>query len=109
MRAGALRHSIIIQQPSVTKDEFGAEVKTWVTFATARAAIEQMKSFDKAAAAASWPGADSFITIRYIPGVTADMRVLHGTKIYSILGEPNNVDGRNREIILTCQSGVKDI
>lgn len=107
MRAGRLRHTITIQQP-VTAKVNGVTSTTWEDFRTERAAIETMKSFDKQAAQATMPGADVKITMRYVAGVTANMRAVDeaGT-IYSILGRPNDVDGRQREMILTCQSGVK--
>ena len=97
-----------IQSPSISKDTYGAPVTTWTDFAVTYASIEQMKAFDKAAVAATWPGADATITIRYCAGVTGNMRVVdENGVIYSIMGRPNDVDGRHREIILTCESGVK--
>jgi SPP1 family predicted phage head-tail adaptor len=109
LRAGGLRHRVTIQAPAVTRDEYGAAVTTWTDFATGvYASIEQMKAFDKAAVAATWPGADYTINLRYLPGVTGNMRVVdQDGVIYSILGRPNDVDGRHRELILTCESGVK--
>lgn len=108
MRAGALRHKIRIQVAAAVKDKFGATVTTWTDYREAMASIEAIKSYDKAAVAATWPGADVTITLRYIAGLVANMRVVgpDGT-IYSILGAPNDVDGRHREHVLTCQSGVK--
>lgn len=116
MRAGSLRHKVVIQTPTVTKDKYGATVTTWTDYRSVRASIEQMKAFDRAAVAATWPGADKTVTLRYVAGLTGNMRVLHGPgcpcgiavdEILSILGTPNNVDGRNREMVLTCQSGLK--
>lgn len=108
MRAGALRHKIRIQVATTAKDQYGAFVTTWTDYRTVFAKIEQLKAYDKAAIAATFPAADYTITIRYCAGVTGGMRVVGPDGvIYSILGQPNNVEGRNREMILTCQSGVK--
>ncbi|QXE85973.1 phage head closure protein [Geomonas nitrogeniifigens] len=106
MRSGALRHLVTIQQPSREK-QAGTVATTWMDYQTCRASIEVMKSYDKAAAQTTMPGADVTITMRWVPWLRPDMRIVHGEMIYSILGQPNNVDGRNRELILTCQSGVK--
>lgn len=106
MRAGALRHQITIQAPTTTKTS-GVQSDTWTDYAIVCASVRQMRAYEKVAASAQWPGADSIITMRYTPGVTGNMRVIFNGMIYSILGQPNNVDGRNREMILTCQSGVK--
>lgn len=109
MRAGALRHKIMFQSPPHGKDAYGIPATEWTDFREAWASIETMKSFDKAQANAVFPGADCTIATRYIPGVTSSMRIVgpDGT-IYSIFGTPNNVDGRNREMILTCQAGLKN-
>ena len=109
MRAGSLRHRITIQSPITTKVN-GVTKTTWETFREPRASIEVMKSFDKSAAQSTMPGADVTIGIRYIAGLTGNMRIVgpDGT-IYSILGTPNDVDGRHREMILTCSTGVKTV
>jgi SPP1 family predicted phage head-tail adaptor len=113
MRAGALRHKITIQSPTITKTS-GVSTTTWAaafptTFPTVDASIEMLKGFDKANAQASWPGADFTIGIRYIPGVTTIMRIVdEAGMIYSILGQPEDVDKRHREIVLTCESGEKN-
>ena len=109
MRAGSLRHLVTIQSPTVTKEDGAAET-TWSDFATGvRASIEQLRPYDKAAVAATWPGADYTIILRYIPGLTGNMRAVdENGMIYSILGQPNDIEGRHREMQLTCESGVKE-
>lgn len=102
-----MRHKVTIQSPIVTKQS-GVEVTSWQDFKTGvRASIETIKSFDKAALATTYPGADVTITMRYVAGLNGAMRIVYGDTIYSILGQPNDVDGRHREMILTCESGVK--
>lgn len=41
--------------------------------------------------------------MRYIPGVTSDMRIKHGNEIYEIIGPPINVKGLNRELLCYCR------
>lgn len=108
MRAGALRHLVTIQKP-VTVKSGGSATTEWEDFATnVRASIEQMKAFDKAQLNTIWPGADYTIGMRWRPGITGDMRIVGPDgAIYAILGQPNDIDGRHRELVLTCQSGVK--
>ena len=107
MRAGALRHKVTIQYPTVTKTD-GVSITTWSTFKVVNSQIEMMRSFDRANAQAIWPGADYTISIRWIPGVTGNMRIVdENGVIYSILGSPEDVTGRHRELVMTCQSGVK--
>jgi SPP1 family predicted phage head-tail adaptor len=108
MNAGTLRHKCTIQTPTTTKTN-GASTTTWATFKSGvMASIEQLKGFNRANAQAVWPGADYAINMRYIPGVLGNMRIVdENGMIYSILGQPNDVDGRHREIILTCESGAR--
>lgn len=107
MRAGARRHKCTIQTPTVTKTN-GLTTTTWATHKTVMASIEQLSSYEKENAQASWPGADYKICFPYISGVTGNMRVVdEAGLIYAILGQPNDIDLRHRDIELTCQSGVK--
>lgn len=107
LKAGTLRHLITIERPHTSKVD-GAQVVFWEFFAEVWANIEQMRSFDRSNIQSVFPGADHFIKLRYLEGVTADMRAVYNNTVYSILGTPNNVEGRNRELILTAQSGVKE-
>jgi SPP1 family predicted phage head-tail adaptor len=107
MRAGSLRHLVTIQQPTITKSQ-GVSSTEWSTFATVKASIEMLRGNDRANAQAIWPGADFTIGIRYIPGVNTTMRIVdEAGMIYSILGQPEDVDKRHRELVITAQSGVK--
>ena len=118
MRGGVLRHIIRLQQPVTTKDPKTGIVSTaWVDFRQVWAGLEQMKAYDKQALAATFPGADSVVTIRYVAGVLPTMRISHGAgcpcglateEIISIIGRPNNVQGQNRVIVINGQSGVKN-
>lgn len=106
MRAGTKRCFITIETPVQVKQPNGSMVTTWVQFDKLWASIETLKAYEKTAAAATWPGADQKISFRYVDGVLPTMRINFNNVIYSILGI-NNVDMRNRELILTCQSGIK--
>ena len=118
MRAGTLRHVITLQSSVTVKDpKTGIITTSWVDFRKVRASIEQMKSWDKQALAATFPGADSVVKIRYMAGVLPTMRISHGAgcpcgiaaeEIISVIGKPNDVDGRHRELIINGQSGVKN-
>ena len=67
-----------------------------------------MRAYNLAAGQAVYPGADVIIRIRYRPGITSRMRIVDETGvIYSIIGQPNDVDRRHRIIEMHCQSGVK--
>lgn len=104
MRAGLLRHKITIQNETVTRDATGAEVSSWGTFLTARAAIENMSGSESFVSNIDQRLAQRLtkITIRDREGITTKMRVLHGSTVYNIqqvIQDPT----QEREINLICQ------
>lgn len=106
MRAGSRRRFITIEKPLDVKQANASVKTTWTVFKQLWASIETLKSFERTAVAATWPTADCKIGMRYIDGVENTMRIVYGDKIYSIFGI-DNVDMRNRELFLTCQTGSK--
>ncbi len=110
MRAGSLRHFITIQHlPISTKGDFGEQKATnadWDTFAQVWAEVSPIKGQDLARAQAVWPKVDVTINIRYLAGLTPDMRVVFNDKLYH-LHAVINTDERNREMQLLCETGVK--
>ncbi|MEN6375546.1 MAG: phage head closure protein [Smithella sp.] len=98
---------ITLQSPTTTKTN-GVSATTWTTVVTAWAAIKQLRGFALANAQTVWPGGEYRITIRYRAGITGDMRAVgkDGT-IYSILGAPNDIDGKHEFIEMICQAGAK--
>jgi len=106
VRAGQRRHKVRLEVPVQVKNKYNEMVTTWNLFASPYVSIETLKGFERAASNANWPGAEVKICMRYIAGVLPTMRVVHGTQVYSIVGKPNNLEGRNREIELTCSTGV---
>ena len=104
-RPGQRRSRIVIQNPVKTKQANGSVNITWNTFATLWAKVETLEGRSREAAQASWPKAENKITIQYKSGILPTMRVSFNGTIYSILNV-NNVDMRNRELVLTCESGV---
>ena len=106
MRSGTLRNLITIQEPTKVKSDSGAMVTTWSTFKQVWGGIRTLRGYEKQSAESSWSGADSKINIRYIPGLLSTMRISFNDVIYSIF-DINDIDERHREVIFTCQSGVK--
>lgn len=84
MNSGDLNREILLQSPNAGQDQFGQPVTTWTDFATVRAAINDASGRQFASAQAEQNAVYTAITIRYLPGVTASMRVVHGTDVYDI-------------------------
>ena len=106
-RAGQRRSLVVIETPVKVKSDSGAVTTSWVLFKQVYAKIKTMRTYEKQAAQAANPGANVMIRIKYIAGLLPTMRIVYNSTIYSILGPPNDIDERHRDVELTCQSGVK--
>ncbi len=72
---GAMRHRIVLQQASVTRNTDGSERKTWPDTATVSAAIAFGTGRELFAARAVNAELTHLITIRYYAGLGPDWRV----------------------------------
>lgn len=106
VRSGQRRCFIRIEVPVNTKQTNGSVLTTWQPYISLWASIETLKGNERTSSTATWPSADQKITFRYVFGILPTMRVIYNDVIYSILNV-NNVDMRNRDIVLTTNSGVK--
>jgi SPP1 family predicted phage head-tail adaptor len=104
---GELRHWIVIQQASATRDAAGQPISTWGTVASTHARIENTnsrtfkESFSNNALASQ---STDLITIRW-QGLAIDikpgMRIVFGDNLY-IIQSVDNVLRRNRVLRLAC-------
>jgi SPP1 family predicted phage head-tail adaptor len=90
-----LRHNIQIQSQSTTRDDAGQQVDNWPTVLTTRAKIEAVNKNERYQAGQLTSQVTHVITMRW-PNVrvTAGMRVLFGSHVYTIQA-PENVGERN--------------
>jgi len=105
MRAGNLRHRITIEQKTLARDTYGGEVVTWTTFATVWADIQPLNGRELIAAQAVQSEITGKIFIRYLPGVTAGMRVSYCGKYYDIQ-VPIDPGLKHRELQLLVSEGL---
>lgn len=102
MEAGSLDRRVTIQSPSESKNSIGEGVKSWSTVATVWAAIEPLSSRELLAQRREVSDVSTRIRIRYRPGITAAMRIVHGSNVYRIDGSPIDVEDEQRELVLNC-------
>lgn len=104
-----LRHRVTLQQPVLTPDGAGGYTRTWATVATLWAQIEPAtqrgQSREIFADQHLEPAVTHHVTIRYLSGVTADMRLLYGTRVFAILAVTNK-DERNVLLQILAREGV---
>ena len=105
--AGQLNRQITIQQNTQTKDAEGGMVDSWANFAENIWAKKNNLSGNERAATrqgGSTLDARTEFTIRYLAGITEQMRVLCDGKYYNIR-HVNDFMDRHEFIVLTCDTG----
>ena len=104
--AGGLEQRVTVQRPEVDVDDSGeASVVRWIEVATVWAEIKPLSGREWLASAEFRPGVTTRIRIRWLEGVNASMRVLHGATVYGIDAILPHYLGRP-EILLMCGDGV---
>ncbi|EQM72022.1 phage head closure protein [Pseudomonas tohonis] len=107
MRAGTLRHQVVIEAPQHEQDpETGAMRTTWVEWARVWARIEPLSARDFIAAQAVQSEVTARITIRYREGVTAAMRINHSGRLYNIHGVLPDARSGREYLTLPASEGV---
>jgi SPP1 family predicted phage head-tail adaptor len=92
-----MRHSVTIERPTSDKDAAGQPKARWVKHAERRAEIVRSPGREAFVAASRLAKVPTFFRLRYLEGVTAGMRLVHGEKIYDIKSAVDK-DGLKREL-----------
>lgn len=101
MQAGRLDQKITIQHKVTTRDEYGAEVETWVDLKTVYASVQPMAGRDYLLGKTLADEIELSIRVRYTEGILPRMRVIHGSKFYDIISVQHMGFAR-RELVLMC-------
>ena len=81
---GRLDRRIVIQESTLTKDEYGQETTTWATFFTVWAKVEDRSGSEGYQADQLTATRNTVFTIRWIAGLTEKMRILYNYDYYDI-------------------------
>lgn len=103
--AGNFRHRVQIQQLSGAQDAAGQPSQAWVLVAQVWADIRFDNGLEAIKSDLPTSIARASIRIRYLAGITAAMRVLHGAVVYDIktvLPDPKG----SVYIDLACETGA---
>ena len=109
LKIGDLRHYVVIEDLQKTNGELpqnalGEPTKTWQSFHSAYASIVPVSGSTRYSVTGNQPVPmmDTVITIRSKSGITSEMRVRWGTKIYNIAAV-RNLEERGRFTELLCK------
>lgn len=102
MRAGELRHRIILQEPVHTRNTFNEMVTTYSDVATVWASIEWGSGRRYEAASQLNSEVQGIIRIRYRSDVRPEWRLQYGSRYFQILSMAN-IRERDEELHLNCK------
>lgn len=101
------RHKIDFLQRESGRDDYGEPVDTWKPFKEGIwASKDPLLGNEYFNALTADTKVEVKFNMRYISGVTNEMRIQHGDEVYEILSAVN-VRGLNRELLCYCKL-VKD-
>ena len=107
--AGRLRHRVTIEANLQAQDATtGALIDSWQAIATVWAEIAPLSVRDFVASAASNSEVNTRITIRYMAGITPDMRIMHGSKAYYISGLLPDPESGTEYISVACSTSFPE-
>ena len=105
MGAGKYRHRITFQEPTETLNNVGEPVVSWSDYKTVWAEVKPLKGEEYWASQQVNAEVTHRITIRYLDGITSEMRIKFGDRYFSI-EPPLNPDEKNIELVMLCKENV---
>jgi SPP1 family predicted phage head-tail adaptor len=102
---GKYRHIVTFQTISSVRDEYGQITDSWEDTYTTRAGIFPISGKDVFTRDFVQSEISHRIHVRYNPEIkiTSEMRVLFGTRIFSIIAPPINFQEKNIELQILCK------
>lgn len=106
---GEFRNTIVFQK--INKDEndqndYGEPVEKWDDIITTKAGIYPLSGETFFAAEKENSKITHKINMRYIPGITTDMRIKFGERFFQMVSPPINFQERNIELQILCKELV---
>jgi SPP1 family predicted phage head-tail adaptor len=107
MRAGSLRHLLIIEEKISTVDGYAGRSDTWTEKYKVLGSLNPLTGREFFAAQQYESEVNAKAEIRYEPGITNAMRLKHEDLFYNIVFVQNS-EFRNRRIVLMLSEGLRD-
>ncbi len=107
MQAGKLRHRIILQSSTLSRNANNERVKTWSTYGTVWGNVTPLRGQERLIADQIQSEITHNVQIRFdtATSVMAKHRAIHGSRTFEI-NSVENVEERDRERLLRCKELV---
>lgn len=106
VRAGGLRHRIVIETATVTQNEYGEEEESWSTWKRVWARVSPVSSREYLEARVQGAEVSHRVEIRALDGLNSDMRVKFKGRTLTIVQPPRNIDEVGRRMEMLCREVV---
>lgn len=103
---GEFRHIVTFQKPKGNQNDYGEEIKgfiEWEDIHTARVAIYPVSGREFFAAETVNSEVTHKINMRYIPGITSEMRIKFGNRIFKLESPPINFQEKKIMLQILCK------
>jgi len=94
MRAGELDRLVTIEVQDYTQSDSGEPTEYWREFAKVYAKVSHGRTSERFTAQQMNATVDTVFRIRWVNGITTDMRIKHGGDYYDIVGVPAEIGRR---------------
>lgn len=96
-----MRHRVTLRKKEIAEDALMQQLEAWTDIATVWARIEPLSGREYFAARQENTEVTTRITIRYLPGITTDSRVVFGGRVFEVLSAIDPEE-RCESLILMC-------
>lgn len=100
--AGSYRHPCTFQQKSSTTNDYGEPIDQWDDVVTVKAGIYPVSGKDYVSAVETNSEITTKVHVRYVPGLSADMRIKFGSRTFTIIAIINFQE-MNKELQIFCK------
>lgn len=103
---GERRHKIIFQKLENIQNGYGEPTGIWNDILTTRVAIYPLSGKEFYAAETINSEVTHKINMRYMRGITSDMRIKFNDRYFELISPPINFQERNVELQLLCKEST---
>lgn len=104
MKAGTLDRRIVIEYATTVRDAVGQEIETWADFASVWASRNDVRGTERFSAEQPFAARTARYRLRYVAGITEEMRIVDDGVTYDIIGIADN--GRQGWVELTAEARI---
>ncbi len=100
-----MRHRVTLRKKEITEDALKQQSEVWTDIATVWARIEPLSGREYFAARQENADVSVKVVIRYLPGITAETRVVFDGRVFDVLSVINPGE-RNISLVLMCKEAL---